>query len=265
MSRVHLDLGKPIASLTLNHPVGNRINFDMRIDLRDAFMRVANSDARVLIVRGEGADFSLGGDIRDWPGIPAATLRPRVEVFAKALDILAELSIPTIAAVQGACMGGGFELALSCDMIVATRSARFAFPEARLGIMTLQGGMMQLAARVGRAKAAELVFLSDPISAEQMALWNVVNRVVDDGCLDEEVGKIAGRLAEGPPAAYAGTKTMLRMWSEEGEKRAKSALYDVSMPLFDTEDVQTALRNAADAANSGKPFPKARFTGTKPK
>ena len=78
-------------------------------------------------------------------------------------------------------MGGGFELALSCDMILASRSAHFAFPEARLGIMTLQGGMLQLAERVGRSKAIELVLLSEPITAEQMALWNVVNRVVEDG------------------------------------------------------------------------------------
>ncbi|WP_024519627.1 enoyl-CoA hydratase/isomerase family protein [Bradyrhizobium sp. Tv2a-2] len=261
MSFVRVETRGPIASVTLDHPVGNRINFDMREELRDAFNMVARSEARVLIVRGEGADFCLGGDVRDWPGVPVASLRPRIEVFAKALDMLEQLPIPTVAAVQGTCMGGGFELALSCDMIVAARSARFAFTEARLGIMTLQGGMMQIAARVGRAKAAELVFLSDFVGAEQMAQWNVINRVVDDGRLDSEVTVFAQRLADGPPGAYAGTKTMLRKWARDGEKEAKAALYGVSMPLFETEDVQAALRNAAEAVNGGKPFPKATFSG----
>lgn len=73
---------------------------------------------------GEGADFCAGGDIREWPGIPADVLRPRIEVFANALDRLERLPIPTIAAVQGACHGGSFELALACDLIIATRFAR---------------------------------------------------------------------------------------------------------------------------------------------
>ncbi len=261
MSFIRVDLVKTIATITLDHPVGNRIDFNMRIDLRDAFNRIAGSAARVLIVRGEGADFCLGGDVRDWPGVSVASLRPRIEVFAKALDILGRLSIPTVAVVQGACMGGGFELALSCDMILAARSAHFAFPEAQLGIMTLQGGMIQIAARVGRAKAAELVFLSDIVGAEQMAEWNVVNQVVNDDRLDSRVADFARRLAEGPPGAYAGTKAMLRKWAHDGETEAMAALYDVSMPLFETEDVRTALRNAADAVNGGKQFPRATFAG----
>jgi enoyl-CoA hydratase/carnithine racemase len=106
--------------------------------------------------------------------------------------------MPTIAAVQGGCMGGGFELALSCDLILAARSARFAFPEARVGIVTLQGGMMQLAERVGCAKAAEIVFLSEPVTAEQMRQWNVVNRMVDHADFETEAAALAKRLAEGP-------------------------------------------------------------------
>lgn len=262
MKFTRLQLDGSVARLTLDHPEGNRLNFVMRHELRDAFEQIGASSARVLIVRGDGADFCLGGDVREWVGIPSAELRPRIEVFARALESLEQLKIPTIAAVQGACIGGGFELALSCDLIVAGRSARFAFPEARVGIMTLQGGVIQMAERIGRAKAIELVMLSEPVSAEQMAAWNVVNTVTDDASLASEVEGIAQRLSTGPIAAYAATKDLLRVWKQGGQKKAQDALYDVSMPLFDSEDVQTALRNAANAINTGKPFPKAIFTAT---
>src|ERR1700761_9665283 len=116
MTFINLEFDDAIATVTLDHPGGNRINFQMREEILQALERVSASDARALIVRGNGTDFCLGGDIRDWPGMSAADLRPRIEVFAKAIDLLEGLAIPTIAVVQGGCMGGGFELALGCDL-----------------------------------------------------------------------------------------------------------------------------------------------------
>ena len=82
----------------------------MRVELREAVQRIEKSPARALLIRGEGDDFCLGGEILDWPGIPTEILRPKIQVFAEALDHLERLPIPTIAAVQRGCMGGGFEL-----------------------------------------------------------------------------------------------------------------------------------------------------------
>ena len=259
MSLVHLTLGGSIATVILSNPGGNRINFQMREEVLDAIERVAASQARVLLVKGDGSDFCLGGDIRDWPGIPSGDLRPRVEVYAKAIDLLEGLSIPTVAVVQGGCMGGGFELAMGCDLIVAAKSARFMFPEAMLGIMTLQGGIYQLAERIGRNKALELVMLSTLVDASQMGEWNVVNTVVEDGELEAASAKLAQRLAAGPAKAYAGIKALMRTWRNEGRPAARAALYDISMPLFDTPDVQLALRQAVAAVNGGHPIPRASF------
>jgi enoyl-CoA hydratase/carnithine racemase len=149
-------------------------------------------------------------------------------MLAKALESLENLRIPTIAAVQGSCMGGGFELALSCDLIVSGRSARFAFPEARVGLMTLQGGVIQLTERIGRSKAIELVLFSHVVGARQMKTWNVVNRVFDDAHLAADARAMAQSLAVGPTSAYASTKDLLRTWKEEGAKGAKAAV-----PAFD--------------------------------
>jgi enoyl-CoA hydratase/carnithine racemase len=227
MPFTHLDLGGPVATLSLDHPGGNRINFDMRIELWDAVRRVEDSPSRALLIRGEGADFCLGGDVRDWPGIPTDALRPKIEVFAEALDSLGRLTIPTIASVQGGCMGGGFELALSCDLIVAAKSARFAFPEARLGILTLQGGMMQIRERVGRTKAAEMVFLSESVNAEKMLQWNVINWVVEDAELAPASAELAMRLARGPTKAFAATKRLWALQDANGSAAAKARLYDI--------------------------------------
>jgi enoyl-CoA hydratase/carnithine racemase len=211
----------------------------MRRELREAVRQVAESSARTLLVPADGPDFCLGGDVREWVGLPAAELRPKIEVFAEALDELGRLEIPTLAAIQGACMGGGFELALTC---IAGRSALFSCPEARLGILTLQGGMLQLADRLGPARAAELVFLSEPVSADQLWEWNTVNRVVDDAELDQAARDMAMLLATGPTRAYAATKALWRLQAQAGTGAARTQLYERSMPLFDTRDAKAHLR-----------------------
>lgn len=255
MTFVQLKFDGAVATVTLDHPTGNRINFQMREEILAAFERVAASQARVLLIKGEGPDFCLGGDVREWPGPPSAELRPKVEVFAKAIDLLERLAIPTIAVVQGSCIGGGFELALGCDLIIAGASARFMFPEAMLGIMTLQGGVYQLAERIDRNKAIELVFLSEAVGAERMAEWNVVNRVVDDALLDNEADGLARRLAAGSSRVHACAKALLRTWQLQGRAAARRALYEISMPLFDTADVQSALNQAVEAVSTGRPLP----------
>jgi enoyl-CoA hydratase/carnithine racemase len=261
MEYIKLEFDGRIARVVLDHPGGNRINFEMREELLSAFHRVEASDAHVLVITGTGPDFCLGGDVREWPGLSVDDLRPKLEVLAKALEQLEDLRIPTIAAVQGGCLGGGFELALSCDLIIAGRSAQFAFPEARLGILTLQGGVLQLAERIGRAKALELVLFSDPRDAEQMATWYIVNRVVADEDLGKETEAWARRLAAGAVNAHAGTKELLAVWRHSGQKGAKEALYDISMPLFDAPDVQAALRAVAEAMTRGMPIPDVTFAG----
>jgi len=260
MPFAHLAIGGSIATISLDHPKGNRINFAMREELLATIRQVADSDTRVLMIRAEGDDFCLGGDVRDWPGIPARELRPKIETFAEALNQLEGLSIPTVAAVQGRCMGGGLELILSCDLVVAGQSAVFSCPEALLGIVTLQGGVIQLAERIGHARALEFAFLSDPYSAHEMARLNLINRVIPNEQLEDASRVLVDRLASGPPAAYATTKLLMRSWAAGGIAAVRSILYDVSMPLFETEEVQSVLQGAAAAAKEGRPFPKHEFS-----
>jgi enoyl-CoA hydratase/carnithine racemase len=260
MPVMYLAIDGPIATVSLDHPLGNRINLAMREELLLSFRRVAQSDVRVLLIRAEGRDFSLGGDIRDWVGVPAKELWSKIEVYAEALDQLDRLSIPTVAAVQGRCLGGGLQLVLNCDLVIAAKSAQFGCPDVLPGISTLQGGVVQLAQRIGRTRAAEFVFLSDLYAADAMERMSLVNKVVPDGELEDAAGALVDRLACGSPGAYAITKTLLRAWAAGGVSGANSVLYDVSMPLFDIKDAQTTLRKAAGAANQERPLPLVRFS-----
>ena len=107
--------------------------------------------------------------------------------------------------------------------------------------MTLQGGVMQLAERVGRTKAIEAVMLSEPLTAEQLAAWNVVNRVVEDDALATSSEAFVERLTANLAQTNAATKELLSQWRNKGYRHAKDALYDISMPLFDAADVQARL------------------------
>lgn len=246
-TRARLSVSGAVATITLDNGPGNRIDFAMRQALKVAVETVAKSDVRVLVLRGAGRDFCRGGDVREWVDVPSDELEPRIAVLAQALDAIRALPIPTLAVVQGACMGGGFEIALSCDMIIAARDARFRFPEARSGILTLQGGAMLLAERVGRAKALELVLLAREMSAEQLAAWNVVNHVVDPGELDREAADLAYGVAAVPPGVARATKTLLTLWRSEGPTAVMRAWYPTAMPLFDDPDTRRRLRETAES------------------
>ena len=125
MSQVRFEREGPVGSIVLNHPPQNRIGHQMMLDLTDAVAEASASDIRVLLVRGDGPDFCFGGDVREWPDATPHGLRSftyRVNAAFRAIELL---PIPTVAVVQGAAYGGGFELALSCDLILAAESAHF--------------------------------------------------------------------------------------------------------------------------------------------
>jgi enoyl-CoA hydratase/carnithine racemase len=117
-------------------------------------------------------------------------------------------------------------------------------------------GFKAVRARSTRNKAIELAFLSEVVEAKKLEEWNVVNRVVDDANLETETATLVQRLASTPPQSYAATKSLSRVWQHQGRPAARAALYDISMPLFDTADVQSALHNACEPGRSNSADPK---------
>jgi enoyl-CoA hydratase/carnithine racemase len=171
------------------------------------------------------------------------------------------MPLPVIAAVQGLCFGGGLELALRADMIVAGESATFGHPEQSLGVVTLLGGIYRVAERAGRSRAAEWAMTSEKVPAATMERFGVVNRVVADADLLKEARAFAQKVAQGPTRAYAAHKALLRAWAVGGVAAADDAMFDIAMPLFETDDVQRGLKSAVDALKAGKPRPVLDFKG----
>jgi enoyl-CoA hydratase/carnithine racemase len=130
-----------------------------------------------------------------------------------------------------------------------------------LAIVTLLGGVYRAAERAGRARASEWALTSEQVAASVMAEAGVVNRVVADDALLGEAEAFARKIAKGPTRAYAAHKALLRAWSVGGVAAADETIFDIALPLFETEDAKTGLRSAVNALKAGKPRPVLEFQG----
>jgi 2-(1,2-epoxy-1,2-dihydrophenyl)acetyl-CoA isomerase len=202
-----------VATVTLNRPEArNALDLRMRRELEAALEALAGDGAiRVLVLRGAGEHFCAGGDVKLMRANPmtATEGQARVEAINRALLALARFRTPTIAMVDGVAVGAGCNLALACDLVVASDRARFGEMFARLGLVPDAGGTWLLPRRVGLARAKELVFTADVIDAREAERIGLVNRVVPAAELEREAYALARRIADGPPRTLAAAKTLL--------------------------------------------------------
>jgi 2-(1,2-epoxy-1,2-dihydrophenyl)acetyl-CoA isomerase len=234
-----------IVTITLNRPEKkNAMNGPMWQELLSIFREVSASDARVLVITGAGGAFCSGADLS---GGGADTGQSRHQWYAmrNVADValaLQRIPQPTIAKVGGVAAGAGCNLALACDLIVASDEARFSEIFARRGLSLDFGGSWLLPRLVGLHRAKELAFFADILSAKEAEAMGLVNRVVPAGELDAFVDDWASRLASGPPIALAQTKRLL---TNSFEVTLEQALEDEGWAQtvnFTTNDVAEAMR-----------------------
>lgn len=261
MSHVNLRQEEGIAIISLSRPPQNRIDDQMVDELGLIIDDIEASEARAVIVQSTGDDFSFGGDISRWPSMSARELRATFARYMSVFNRFERLPLPVIAAVRGLCFGGGLELAIRADIIVAADTAYFGHPEQSLGIVTVLGGIYRVAERAGRAFASEWAITSQKVSANTMHQRGVVNHVVPAADLEATVRNLAEVAAKGPTRAYAAHKALLRIWAEAGTAAADHALLDIAMPLFETNDVKRGIPSAVDALKAGRPRPAMDFKG----
>lgn len=236
-----------IATITLNRPEArNAINMPMRHDFQALGERLMNDSAiKVVIFTGAGDEaFSAGGDIghfeRDW-------LTPEFRVHGHLLtgffNLLEELEKPVIAAINGVATGAGLQLAMACDLRLASeQQARFGFRENFLNLIPGHGGTVRLVRLVGLGKAKELIFMGDFISAQEAQAMGLVQRVVPHESLQAEAQTIAQKLLKRAPQALGLVKRLL-MAATETDKASTLFLESLAQSvLIKTGDHQEGLR-----------------------
>lgn len=194
---VNLQLNDPFAEITLNNPRRrNPLSGDMIAELTAAFEAAGNSGAAGIILSANGPAFCAGHDFNDMLARDLPAMRTLMLACSTLMQVIHRLPQPVIAAVQGPAIGAGCQLALSCDLAVASSRATFQTPGGGGGWFCFTP-MVALSRAVGRKRALEMLMTGDPIPAEQAAAWGMINRVVAPDALVEETRRLLQRATRG--------------------------------------------------------------------
>jgi enoyl-CoA hydratase len=190
-----------VGIVTLNRPkVLNALNPALMKELAEALETLdGDPELRVIILTGGEENFAAGADIKEM--VTRDAVQMMQGVHGNAWQRIRKITKPMIAAVSGYALGGGCELVMCCDIVIASESAKFGQPEIKLGIIPGAGGTQRLPRVVGKHRAMEMVLLGNFIDATQAERWGLVNRVVPKGQVIAEAKKLAAELAKRPPLA----------------------------------------------------------------
>jgi len=232
-----------VARITLNRP--DRLNSftrQMHGELASAFDQVG--DARVIILTGAGRGFCAGQDLNDRAVAPgeAVDLGATVEEsWNPLIRRIASLPQPVIARVNGVAAGAGANIALACDLVIAASSAKFIQSFSALGLIPDSGGSWHLPRLVGQARALGLALTGEPITGEQAAEWGMIWKAVDGEWLDQEVDRIAEKLAFLPPLGLAAIKSIIRTTGSRTLDQELDLQRDEMQRLGFTEDYREGV------------------------
>lgn len=241
-----------VGRITLHRPDRlNALTYAMIEELHQVFRRVAaDSDGvRALLITGAGRAFSSGADVvtprTEDPENPKDSLRDH---YNPAYQLLRNLPVPTVAAVNGPCAGAGMSLALCCDIVVAARSAYFLAAFVNIALVPDAGASWLLTHRLGNAKAAGMMLLGERIPAEQAEAWGLVWKCVDDEALGTEAEGIVRKFAAGPTRTYGCIKQLLRT----------ADTHSMAQQMQLESELQNVVRRTDDALEARKAFAEKR-------
>jgi len=238
-------LDDAVATITLNRPQArNALTAEMKDALLAAVGKAAADPAvRAVIITGAGEAFCSGQDLREHADVLASGAEPTATVrrhYNPIITTIMTMPKPVIAAVNGGAAGAGASLALACDFRVAARRASLLMAFARVGLAADSGASVTLQRLAGGAKAAELLMLAEPVSAEQALAAGLFTTVVADDEVVPEAERLARRLAAGPTAAYGGIKSELLYSTTHGLAESLEHEAQVQAELGQTADHRSA-------------------------
>lgn len=212
--KFRVELRDRVAYLSFNRPARhNAVDLDLAAQLSDALeqvMAAARAEAiDAVVLRGEGKSFCSGADLGMLRDLDARRARRFMQDVTWSIRLLEQLPLPTLALVHGHCVGGGFEMAMHCDAIIAARTTSFALPEVAHGLTPTAGVVGRLVRAVGRHRAARWVLSGQAIDAEQALAAGLLEALVDDDALEAAGAAHIARIRERPPSGYRAVKRML--------------------------------------------------------
>lgn len=244
--QVTIDIDNGVALLTLNNPPLNLATLASTRQLNAALDDLAVDPALlVLVVRGAGERaFSAGSDIGEFPGYLAEgnIVEKKLRYENETLVKLDNFPKPTIAALNGLAYGGGLELAVCCDLIVADKTAKLSLPEIKLGVFPGSGGTLRVTRRIGLARAKEMMFLGEPVSAVQALDWGLINRLASKGKAVETAMELARELAQRPNVALQACKKAIDQSFVLAEDAAIEEVLSLMERTFATNDGREGVR-----------------------
>ncbi|MBT3373308.1 MAG: enoyl-CoA hydratase/isomerase family protein [Rhodospirillaceae bacterium] len=245
-SNIGIEIDQGVALLTMNNPPLNVATLQSTRQFNEALDGLAsNGEVLVLVVRGSGERaFSAGSDISEFPDYLAAgnVVEKKLRYENETMVKLERFPKPTVAALNGLAFGGGLELAVCCDLIVADETANLALPEIKLGVFPGSGGTLRVTRRVGPGRAKEMMFLGEPISAAQALEWGLVNRVAAKGQATYEALALARELAARPNIALQACKKAIDEGAEMPDDEAIEQVLSLMEKTFASDDGQEGVR-----------------------
>lgn len=243
-----------VARVTLRRPEAlNALNKSDLAALAEAVGRFsADKEVKVIILTGCGEKaFCAGGDVKAYRGMTASEAYENLRLGQQAVQALEAAEVPVIAAINGLALGGGFELALGADMRIAASHAVFGLPEVRLGLFPGWGGTQRTPGRIGRTRAAELLFTGETIDAGQALAWGLVNRIVPQEQLETAAAEYAAKLSGMSREVLVRIKRMLGV----ADSSAGSAALELERTLLAaTFELPDAREGIAAFAGKRKPI-----------
>ena len=221
----------------------NALNEKTIVELHECIDQLSQSeDTKVVVITGVGKkSFIAGADITMFEGKSPTSIRKIILELQETLNKLEDLPFPVIASINGYCLGGGIELAMACDLRIASNTAIIGQPEIKLGLIPGAGGTQRLSRIVGTGRAKEIIFLGDNVDAESAKSFGLVNWVVPPEKLEEKTLKIASRLAKGPSFALNMAKEAINRGPESSLLDAIRMEAELFALCFAHEDVKEGV------------------------
>ena len=248
--------------IKLNHPERlNVLHFKMLNSLHEALVKAdKDSNVHAILVTGVGKAFSAGADVKELiEGDFESGLR-WLKAYWNIIETIRETGKPVIAAVRGACVAGGHEIMMACDLVVAGKSAKLGQPEIIVGSTAMGAGVQLLPLIVGEKRARDMLFTGRLLSAEEAYQFGLVNKVVDDEKVEEEARKLAIHIIDNAsPQAFRVMKSGLKFWTDLAMLNMMTAR-DITSLVWLSEEFRQRTKDFLEKRNM-KPR---KFTGTMP-